>query len=156
MAKHKPAGGIKSRVNVKTKVRTGEGANAIIPAGTAQLGQRQGNHVTERNSTRYGGVQIYSEDLIANHLCKLEVKRANLDGWFSSKDADRNCVPEFRVSSAYLLSEVLGIDKRNQGQRETKRLADVMRSLGWELAKQPIKVGKKTCRASTRPQPDGQ
>lgn len=31
---------------------------AIVPAGVAQLGQRQGNHVTEQGSTRYGGVDM--------------------------------------------------------------------------------------------------
>jgi len=28
-----------------------------------------------------------------------------------------------------------------------------MRTLGWRLAQYPIKVGKKTCRAYTKPQP---
>jgi hypothetical protein len=33
-------------------------AKAIVPAGVAQLGQRQGNHITERGSTSYGGVDM--------------------------------------------------------------------------------------------------
>lgn len=32
--------------------------HAIVPAGVAQLGQRQGNHVTEQGSTQYGGVDM--------------------------------------------------------------------------------------------------
>jgi Virulence-associated protein E len=93
------------------------------------------------------------EEPIAAKLSILEAKRANLLGSFSSKDADKNCMPEFRVSSAYLLGDVLGIAESYRGQRETKRLVDVMRSLGWKLAQHPIKVGKRTCRAYTKPQP---
>jgi Virulence-associated protein E len=95
---------------------------------------------------------------IADHLHDLEVGRSNLEGQFSSKDKGKGegpgeFVPEFRVSSAYLLGTVLGIGESYRGQRETKRLADVMRTLGWELAQFPIKVGKKSCRAYTKPQP---
>jgi hypothetical protein len=88
---------------------------------------------------------------IGDHLCKLEAKGANIEGSFSSKDADKNCASEFRVSTAYLLGDVLCIEESRRGQRESKRLADVMRTLGWRLAQHPIKVGKKTCRAYTKP-----
>ena len=91
---------------------------------------------------------------ISDELCKLEAKRANIEGSFSSKDADKNCAPEFRVSTAYLLGQVLCIEDSRRGQRESKRLADVMRTLGWRLAQYPIKVGKRTCRAYTKPQPE--
>jgi hypothetical protein len=93
------------------------------------------------------------EEPIAAQLSILEAKRGNLPSCFSSKDADKKCVPEFRVSSAYLLGQVLNISENHRGPRETKRLADVMRSLGWKLAQYPIKVGIKTCRAYTKPQP---
>jgi hypothetical protein len=89
---------------------------------------------------------------ISSALSILETKCANMEGWFSSKDADKNCAPEFRVSTAYLLGEVLYIEASRRGQRDTKRLADVMRTLGWRLAQHPIKVGKKTCRAYIKPQ----
>ena len=88
---------------------------------------------------------------IGDQLCKLEAKGANIEGSFSSKDADKSCAPEFRVSTAYLLGDVLCIEESRRGQRESKRLADVMRTLGWRLAQHPIKVGKKTCRAYTKP-----
>ena len=55
------AGGYGSRNVVEKGVRTGRGARPIIPAGVAQQGQRQGNHVTEKGSTRYGGVDLYSD-----------------------------------------------------------------------------------------------
>ena len=32
--------------------------HAKVPAGVAQLGQRQGNHVTDHGSTQYGGVDM--------------------------------------------------------------------------------------------------
>jgi predicted P-loop ATPase len=90
---------------------------------------------------------------ISDHLAKLETKRANKEGMFWSDGTDKYCVPEFRVSSAYLLDAVLSISESHRGPRETKRLADVMRTLGWQLAQYPIKVGKKTCRAYFKPQP---
>jgi predicted P-loop ATPase len=93
------------------------------------------------------------QEPIADRLRTLEHNRANLDGWFSSKGADKNCVPEFRVSSAYLLGDVLDIPESHRTNRETKRLAEVMRTLGWKLAEHTIKVGKKPCRAYYKPQP---
>jgi hypothetical protein len=57
---HRPGGGIKSRNVREQGNRTGkrEGASRIRPSGAAQLGQRQGNHVTEQGSTGYGGLEI--------------------------------------------------------------------------------------------------
>jgi len=50
--------------------------------------------------------------------------------------------------------KALCIEESRRGQRESKRLPDVMRTLGWRLAQYPIKVRKKTCRAYTKPQPE--
>jgi hypothetical protein len=60
MAKAKSGGGPRSRNVVEKPVRTGkrEGASRMLPAGTAQLGQRVGNHITNKGSTRYGGLEI--------------------------------------------------------------------------------------------------
>jgi predicted P-loop ATPase len=58
---------------------------------------------------------------ISDQLSRLEAKRANIEGSFSSKDADKNCAPEFRVSTAYLLGQVLCIEESRRGQRESKR-----------------------------------
>jgi hypothetical protein len=56
------AGGHGSRNVVEKPVKTGVGARANIPAGVAQLGQRQGNHATERGKpTGYGGVNLYGD-----------------------------------------------------------------------------------------------
>jgi hypothetical protein len=55
---HRPGGGIASRQRVEKPIRQGAARERVIPAGAAQLGQRQGNHITERGSTGYGGVNL--------------------------------------------------------------------------------------------------
>src|SRR6516165_6923076 len=56
---HKPAGGAKSRVNVEPGYRHGQQKKRTIPAGVAQIGQRQGNHFTHGGSSEYGGVNLF-------------------------------------------------------------------------------------------------
>jgi hypothetical protein len=90
---------------------------------------------------------------ISDQLANLELRKIDLEGKFWSSYANEQCGKEFRVSSAYLLGDVLGIAESARDQRDMKRLADVMRTLGWQLATDPIKVGKKTCRAYTKPHP---
>jgi hypothetical protein len=41
-----------------TPMRQGKRREPYLPAGVAQLGQRQGNHVTEQGATSYGGLEI--------------------------------------------------------------------------------------------------
>jgi hypothetical protein len=57
---HRPGGGIKSRNKVEVGYRYGQQKKRTIPAGVAQLGQRQGNHITEKGSTPYGGVDLFA------------------------------------------------------------------------------------------------
>jgi hypothetical protein len=57
---HRAAGGPQSRVNVEPGYRHGQQKKRTIPAGVAQIGQRQGNHITERGSTGYGGVDLFA------------------------------------------------------------------------------------------------
>ena len=58
---HKPAGGIKSRVNVSPPVRTGSGSRSTNPGGVGQLGNKQGNHLTHgRGATSYTGEPLHS------------------------------------------------------------------------------------------------
>jgi hypothetical protein len=59
MAKSKAGGGIKSRVNVEPGYRHGQQKKRTIPAGVAQIGQRQGNHFTHGGSTDYSGVNLF-------------------------------------------------------------------------------------------------
>jgi hypothetical protein len=60
---------------------------------------------------------------------------------------------EVRVLSSELLSDVLGIQPKDQHSGHAKRLAGLMRSLGWDQRK--FKVGSKTLRGFYRPKPEG-
>jgi hypothetical protein len=57
---HRPGGGIKSRVNVEPGYRHGQQKKRAMPAGVAQLGQRQGNHFTDGRRSDYEGVPVFS------------------------------------------------------------------------------------------------
>jgi len=57
-----------------------------------------------------------------------------------------------RVSSSELLSHVFDIEAERQHSGHTKRLAALMRSLGW--ADDKFKVGRHTLRGFSRPKPD--
>jgi hypothetical protein len=50
--------GIKSKNKREVGYRQGQQRQRKVPAGVAQLGQRQSNHITDGGSTRYGGVEI--------------------------------------------------------------------------------------------------
>jgi hypothetical protein len=56
---HRPGGGIKSRNVTKQNVRTGARREHIQKAGIVQLGQMQGDHVTNQGSTHYKGVGLF-------------------------------------------------------------------------------------------------
>ena len=59
MKGHKPGGGIASKQHVRKPVRTGAAREHIQKASVAQIGQRQGDHVTNRaGSTGYRGVSL--------------------------------------------------------------------------------------------------
>jgi hypothetical protein len=59
---------------------------------------------------------------------------------------------EWRVASSYLLSwNVLNIPVDRQTSPVTKRLVEVMRTLGWTKPAQTIRVGTKPCRGFTKP-----
>jgi predicted P-loop ATPase len=89
------------------------------------------------------------EDLIGRHLVGLREDKAK-DGVYCvgvNDSGDR----EWRVASSYLLgSFVLGIPTERQTNAVTKRLADVMRSLGWAKPATSIRVGKIPCRGFTK------
>jgi hypothetical protein len=56
---HRPGGGIASNKNVAPGYRHGQPKKRTIPAGVAQLGQRQGNHFTRGGPSGYGGVPVF-------------------------------------------------------------------------------------------------
>ena len=55
---HKPGGGIASRQRKEVGYRQGAQRKAHLAGGVAQIGQRQGNHITEQGATSYGGLSI--------------------------------------------------------------------------------------------------
>ena len=57
---HRPGGGIASKQHVSIPVRTGTGSRDVMPGGAAQLGQKQGDHVTREGSTGYRGEPLHS------------------------------------------------------------------------------------------------
>jgi predicted P-loop ATPase len=96
------------------------------------------------------------QDVIEAHLGGLSDKTK--DGEDTVKNGlysigiDDNGDREWRVASAYLLgSMVLAIPAQHQTAANTRRLADVMRGLGWAKPPKIIRVGSKPCRAFTKP-----
>jgi hypothetical protein len=55
-------GGYGSRQHVETGVRTGSGSHSTRPAGVAQIGQKQGDHVTREGSTGYRGEKLHNPE----------------------------------------------------------------------------------------------
>jgi predicted P-loop ATPase len=92
------------------------------------------------------------EDTLAPKLAGLIEKGKPIEGF--GPGADRRGDPEWRVSSDYLLTIVLGLSKERQNIQHTKRLASVMRGLGWTRPDTTIRIGtsKKPCRGFTREQ----
>jgi hypothetical protein len=59
---HRPGGDIASRQHVQTPVRTGKGSMSTRPAGVAQIGQLQGNHITNKSATDYRGERLHNPE----------------------------------------------------------------------------------------------
>jgi hypothetical protein len=76
-------------------------------------------------------------------------------GQFALAD-DKNGNRQWRVSSDFLLVEVLELPKQRQSNNHTKRLAKVMRSLGWELNRETMRIGDKVLRGYFKPQGQGE
>jgi hypothetical protein len=53
-------GGYGSRQHVTTPVKTGTGSRGTNPGGVAQLGQKQGSHVTRGEESNYRGDPLHS------------------------------------------------------------------------------------------------
>ena len=64
-----------------------------------------------------------------------------LEGRFVTA-SNPNGDPEWRVSTDYLLTEVLGLPRERQNNNHTKRLAGIMRRLGWIRSEGAIRLGK--------------
>jgi hypothetical protein len=62
MKGHRPGGGIASKQNVEVRVRTGSGSHSSNPGYIAQLGNKVGNHTTDRGTTPYTGEIFHNAD----------------------------------------------------------------------------------------------
>jgi hypothetical protein len=56
---HKPGGGIASRQRKEVGIRQGQPRERVRHAGVAQIGQRVGNHFTNRGASDYGGIKPF-------------------------------------------------------------------------------------------------
>jgi hypothetical protein len=81
------------------------------------------------------------EDLLSTRLASLHNNKKEMDGKFALA-VDDSGNPEWRVSTSFLLNDVIGIPKERQGDAVTKRLASVMRSIGWTRPSTAIRIGK--------------
>ena len=70
----------------------------------------------------------------------------------SQTDTDGN--PEWRVSTSDLLSRVLEIPPTRQYPNHTKRLAGLMRTLGWRKRETPMRIKKKVCNGYSKAKGD--
>jgi predicted P-loop ATPase len=91
------------------------------------------------------------EDQLSEKLARLTGKDFSfvLEGSFVSA-ADKNGDREWRVSTDYLLSDVLSLPKERQSNNHTKRLAGIMRRLGWVRSEETLRFGKVVKRGFTR------
>src|SRR5258707_15179970 len=58
--------------------------------------------------------------------------------------------PEWRVSTDYLLTHVLDLPKERQTNNHTKRVASLMRGLGWHRHETPMRIGSGVARGFIR------
>ena len=73
-----------------------------------------------------------------------------LEGSFA-RAADKNGDPEWRASTDYLLTNVLSVPKERQHNNHTKRLAGIMRRLGWTRSEEALRFGKVVKRGFVKP-----
>ena len=90
------------------------------------------------------------EDAIIAKLSRLMVHNTMSDGSFVQA-ADTLGRPEWRVASDFLLTDLLCLPKERQTNNHTKRLASIMRGLGWSRSDTPIRIGKHIKRGFVRP-----
>jgi predicted P-loop ATPase len=89
------------------------------------------------------------EDLLVGSLATKMRNGKTINGKFTVA-ADALGDPEYRVSTDYLLSDVLMLPKERQSNNHTKRLAAVMRALGWNRCEKTIRIGETATRGYRR------
>jgi predicted P-loop ATPase len=94
------------------------------------------------------------EDELACRLAGLMLNKQTIDGSFG-KFADGAGEPEWRISTDYLLTDLVGLPKERQFHNHTKRLASIMRGLGWSRPDTVLRIGKQVKRGFTKPSQKG-
>jgi hypothetical protein len=89
------------------------------------------------------------EDTLLPVLGRLTGRGTLVDGSFA-KGADANGDPEWKVSTDHLLTNVLMLPKERQNNNHTKRLAGIMRGLGWARSEGVLRFGKEVKRGFTK------
>ena len=84
----------------------------------------------------------------------VDTKEQKIDGSFGMF-ADGAGEPEWRVSTDFLLTDVVGLPKERQFPNHTKRLASIMRGLGWARPDTVLRIGKQVKRGFTKPPGSG-
>ena len=93
------------------------------------------------------------EDTLAPALARLVNRGTAIEGRFAGA-ADLNGDPEWRVSTDHLLTGVLGLPRERQNNNHTKRLAGIMRGLGWLRFEETLRFGKVVKRGFTKSSAD--
>lgn len=91
------------------------------------------------------------EDVIGGHLAPLMGKGigAGLEGRWAVA-ADDKGTRQFRVSTTYILGEILRLSVERQGDAVSKHLANVMKEMGWTRHDNVIRIAGKSCRGFTK------
>lgn len=90
------------------------------------------------------------EDILANKLADKEANNAAVQGCII-RAPDKNGNLEWRVSTSYLLSDLLLIPVERQYHNQAKRIAAVMRNLGWTRSETSMRIGGVVCRGFIKP-----
>jgi hypothetical protein len=87
------------------------------------------------------------EEVLGSRLANMEAdNRQGHSGCYNRVTDERDNVIEWRVSSNFLLATVLSIPQERQTNNHTKRLAGIMRGLGWTRSETTMRIGKLVCR----------
>ena len=89
------------------------------------------------------------EEVLGGWLANMEANNKQGHSGCYNRTADDK--PEWRISSNFLLSTVLSIPQERQNNSHTKRLAGIMRGLGWTRSETTIRIGKAVCRGFVKP-----
>jgi predicted P-loop ATPase len=86
------------------------------------------------------------QELLDGWLANMEAEGRNgVSGTFTRSTGERDTL-EWRISTNFLLTTVLGVPQERQTNTHTKRLAGIMRGLGWTRSEETMRIGKLVCR----------